>query len=61
MLLKGQRSPLRAVCILCILFLGGQVYGASAADESCDAARVSQHSCTITFSRWQTQKKDRVP
>ena len=44
MLLKGQRSRLRDVCILCILFLGGQVYGASAADESCNAARVSNYS-----------------
>ncbi len=43
MLVEGQRPRLRAVCILCILFLGGQVYGASAADKTCDAARVSQH------------------
>ena len=51
MLLKGQRLRLRTVCILCILFLGGQVYGASAADESCNAARVSQKRYTDTLTR----------
>ena len=42
MLLRDQRLRLRSVCILCIPFLGGQVYGTSAPEESCDAARVSQ-------------------
>lgn len=51
MQLKGQRLRLRAVCILCILFLGGQVYGASAADESCNAARVSKQRYIAILAR----------
>ena len=57
MLLKGQRLCLRAVCNLCILFLGGQVYGASAADESFRAPWCCWVPSTPAILRWRNLRQ----